>query len=120
MERKPIKLELQPVVILYKNYKGRTTYRNILPIELWYGTTKYHREPGWLLTANDLDEAELRDFSMEGILEWNVDMKEKIKMKADQLQKLEPGSQHQYGDITFDGKEWYRPLINLSSVHFTQ
>jgi len=59
------------IQIKYKNYKGETRIRTILPIEIWFGNTKYHTENQWLLNAYDLDKKENRDFAIIDILFWN-------------------------------------------------
>lgn len=54
--------------ILYKNYKGQTSERVIIPINVWYGTTEYHPKAGWLLTCWDVEKKAYRDFSMVDIV----------------------------------------------------
>lgn len=52
----------------YVNYKGDKSIRKVegLP-HMWYGSTKYHPEPQWLMTAFDTDKLALRDFAMRDI-----------------------------------------------------
>lgn len=67
-----------PVVIRYRNFwycvPGAQRLRKIQPLMLWHGSTNWHPEPQWLLTAIDLDDPgkPMKDFAMSGILEWGV------------------------------------------------
>ena len=58
------------VSILYRNHRDETAYRTIQPIEIWFGFTKWHRSPQWLLRAIDVDKKAERDFAMCDILDW--------------------------------------------------
>ncbi len=59
------------VRILYKNYRGETAYRNILPEKIWFGSTEWHKEEQWRLDAHDIEKDALRNFAMDDIQEWN-------------------------------------------------
>lgn len=48
----------------YKNWRGVTAIRNVRPIAIWYGSTEYHPEPQWLMTAFDVDKSAERDFAV--------------------------------------------------------
>lgn len=50
--------------VRYTNYRGETATRQIRPVRLWFGSTEWHPEPQWLLTAVDMGKGELRDFAM--------------------------------------------------------
>lgn len=52
----------------YVNYKGEASRRKVegLP-HLWYGTTEYHQDPQWLMTAFDVNKQALRDFALRDI-----------------------------------------------------
>ena len=43
--------EPQPLTVRYRNWRGETTDRAIVPIRVWYGATEWHPEPQWLLRA---------------------------------------------------------------------
>ncbi len=59
------------VSFLYVNHRGKTETRHVRPIRIWYGSTAWHTDPGWMLEAFCLDRQATRDFSMSGILgEW--------------------------------------------------
>ena len=48
----------------YRNYKGETSLRSVVPEKIWFGTTEYHLLGCWLLRAFDLDRNAVRDFDM--------------------------------------------------------
>ena len=47
----------------YKNWRGETGLRAITPIETWFGSTKWHPEPQWLLKARD-ERGNTKDFAL--------------------------------------------------------
>lgn len=59
-DKKPLKFE-------YVNWEGKRAIRTVMPKKLWYGSTKWHPEEGWLLKAHDLDKDAERDFAVEDI-----------------------------------------------------
>lgn len=61
------------VPILYTNYRGETGVRRIVPGPLWFGSTEWHPEPQWLLTADEPDTGKRRDFALSGIIAWGAD-----------------------------------------------
>jgi len=61
---------MKPVKILYTNYRGETSVRNILPKKLYFGSTEYHKDEQWLLLADDLDKNEERTFAMKDVNSW--------------------------------------------------
>ncbi|MBN8187567.1 hypothetical protein JF540_12790 [Salipiger thiooxidans] len=54
----------QPVTFTYTNWRGETAQRTAVPKSLWFGVTEWHPEPGWLMTAYDLEKAADRDFAL--------------------------------------------------------
>ncbi|WP_202032423.1 hypothetical protein [Agrobacterium vitis] len=54
-----------PVTLTYTNYRGETSERTILPKNIWFGSTEWHPEPQWLLTAFDLGKQTVRDFALK-------------------------------------------------------
>lgn len=54
----------------YVNWRGEVGMRRVRPLALWFGSTKYHPKPQWLLKGLDLDKEELRDFAMTNISNW--------------------------------------------------
>ncbi len=92
------------IKIKYTNYKNETNDRNIEPIEVWFGSNKWHTEKQWFLKAVDLDKGEQRDFALIGIshitnhVEHKVDNKitvdsslEKVKLFTDGGSRGNPG-----------------------------
>lgn len=58
----------EPTEIVYRNWKGETAVRRIIPIRWWFGSTQWHPEPQWLLSAIDVEKNAERDFAYDGIL----------------------------------------------------
>jgi len=56
-----INLEIQ---VDYTNWRGEPALRRIIPEKIWFGATKFHPEPQWLLRAVDVDKREVRDFAL--------------------------------------------------------
>lgn len=57
--------------VRYKNWKGVTATRFIEPLRLWHGSTDFHKEPQWFVTAIDLRKDVVRDFALVDITEFN-------------------------------------------------
>jgi hypothetical protein len=58
------------IKILYTNWRGEKAWRNIIPIEIWFGSTKWHEEKQWLLKALDVEKAAERDFALKDVESW--------------------------------------------------
>lgn len=54
--------------ILYKNWKGVTSLRNIEVRSIWKGETDYHKGEQYFVTALDLDKNKTRDFAINDII----------------------------------------------------
>lgn len=54
----------------YKNYKGETSIRTIIPAKVHYGHTDYHKEDQWLMDVWDVDKDAPRTYSMMDIIEF--------------------------------------------------
>lgn len=67
-------LLVEAVVIDYTNHRGDRRTRRILPIDLWFGTTRWHERDGpqWFVKALDLEREDTpeRDFSKFDIHAW--------------------------------------------------
>lgn len=48
----------------YRNYQGEVSERIVERPSIWFGATKWHPEPQWLMCATDLQKGALRDFAM--------------------------------------------------------
>lgn len=58
------------VIIDYTNHRGERREREIIPIEIVFGGSKWHSEPQWLLRATDCEKNEERHFAMKDIHSW--------------------------------------------------
>jgi len=65
------------VAILYRNWRGEVAVRQIVPgaaaRAFWFGSTEWHPEPQWLVTATDVEKNASRDFALSGILAWGAE-----------------------------------------------
>lgn len=59
---------LPPLVMKYKNWRGVTSTRKIIPDYIWFGVTQYHQNLQWLLHALDAEKNEYRDFALADII----------------------------------------------------
>lgn len=59
------------ITVSYKNWRGVTSTRNIIPNYIYYGSTEYHPEDQYLLKAYDLDRRENRLFAFKDF-DWNT------------------------------------------------
>ena len=64
--------EKKQIRILYTNWKGITSYRNIIPKSIEFKSTEWHNEEQWILNAFDIDKNAERGFALKDIKEWNV------------------------------------------------
>jgi len=62
--------EEKKIKIRYKNHRGETGIREIIPIEIVFDSSNYHKEKQWLLKAFALDRKEERMFALKEIQEW--------------------------------------------------
>ncbi len=60
------------VSIVYTNWKGVTSERNIIPKNIFWGSTEWHKEEQWLLNAFDVDKQEDRAFALKDITSWKA------------------------------------------------
>lgn len=60
------------VKILYTNWKGETRIRRIIPINIEYKSTDWHKEEQWILNALDAEKNEKRGFAIKDIKSWEV------------------------------------------------
>ena len=50
--------------LTYRNWRGEVSDRVIIPRRVWFGSTEWHPEPQWLLTAWDAGKNAERDFAL--------------------------------------------------------
>jgi predicted DNA-binding transcriptional regulator YafY len=48
----------------YTNWRGETSERIAEPTDIWYGSSEWHPEPQWFLSACDLEKDAMRDFAI--------------------------------------------------------
>ena len=60
------------VTFTYKNHRGETSTRLVVPIMIAFGTTMFHSKPQWLLHAWDVNKEAERTFAMKDIKDWEV------------------------------------------------
>ncbi len=58
------------VEIVYTNWKGVTGIRHIIPKDIFFGATEWHKEEQWLLNAFDVDKQADRAFALKDIKSW--------------------------------------------------
>lgn len=58
------------VEIVYTNWKGVTATRHIIPKDIFFGSTEWHKEEQWLLNAFDVDKQAARAFALKDIQSW--------------------------------------------------
>jgi GTPase SAR1 family protein len=71
----PIPPAIEPAVgnevsIVYMNWRGKLTERTIQPLNIWFGSTEWHKEPQWFLKAMDIAKESERDFALKDIQRW--------------------------------------------------
>jgi len=55
---------------VYKNWKNKTGMRVVIPENMWYGSTEFHKEEQWFLKAFDIEKSADRDFAVKGIIKF--------------------------------------------------
>lgn len=55
---------MEPLRLLYTNWRGKMSFRRVIPKSVAFKSTEFHPEPQWIMTAMDVDKNELRDFAM--------------------------------------------------------
>ncbi len=49
----------------YTNWRVERRVRTIRPINLWFGKTHFHPQPGWLVKA-EAEDGIIKDFALSG------------------------------------------------------
>lgn len=49
----------------YTNWIGQFAIRKVTPTRIYWGATKYHPQPQWLLEGYDHDKNSKRDFALQ-------------------------------------------------------
>lgn len=58
------------VRIDYTNWRGERRWRVIYPGALRFGSTEWHPNVQWLLSATDMEDGKVKDFAMASIHRW--------------------------------------------------
>jgi len=58
------------IKVKYKNWKGEIGIRNIIPKQIHYGSTNYHKENQWLMDVFDVDKDAQRTYAIMDIIEF--------------------------------------------------
>lgn len=53
------------ILVSYKNWRGAKRERHVKPIAVVYGSTKWHKEPQWLLRAVDPEDGTKKSFALK-------------------------------------------------------
>ncbi len=64
------KAEDVAIHVNYKNWRGEISIRKIIPLEVYFGSTEYHKEEQWLLRAWDVGKEDYRTYALKDVLEW--------------------------------------------------
>lgn len=51
----------------YLNHRGEKSFRNVVPENIWFGTSKYHAKEQWFMRAFCKDRQDWRDFALGDI-----------------------------------------------------
>lgn len=52
----------------YTNWRGQRGDRHIQVDSLWWGSTRWHPEPQWLLRGYDIEHRAMRDFALKDMV----------------------------------------------------
>ena len=69
LQTQPVEIPI-PIKVKYKNWKGEIGIRTIIPQQIHYGCTDYHKENQWLMDVFDVDKDALRTYALMDILEF--------------------------------------------------
>ena len=85
------------IAIDYTNWRGERSMRKIRPMTIWFGSTDWHQDEQWLLSAYDYQKAGRRDFALRDIHEWKIEERgtrdtETAQERGDSLTPQEKGT----------------------------
>ena len=67
MQTQPVDI---PIKVKYKNYQGEIGIRNIIPQNVYYGSTEFHKTDQWLMDVWDVEKDAQRTYAMLDIMEF--------------------------------------------------
>jgi hypothetical protein len=56
--------------VFYKNWRGESAWRTVIPQEIFFGETSYHPHPQWLLKVFDVEKNAERIYALSDIKQW--------------------------------------------------
>ena len=56
----------------YKNHRGETSLRRVVPNRIEFNTSEWHPDRQWILVAWCLDRKEFRNFAIRDIKDWSA------------------------------------------------
>lgn len=59
---------MKELTFLYRNWRGETALRIVVPKGLVFGSTSYHPKEQWFLVAFDVEKQQERQFALADIL----------------------------------------------------
>jgi predicted DNA-binding transcriptional regulator YafY len=57
------------ISFVYRNHRNEVSERRARMIGVYFGSTRWHREPQWMMVAMDLDKHDERTFAMRDIMD---------------------------------------------------
>ena len=57
-------MSLREITVTYTNWRGETRERRIVPVSIRWGSTDWHPQSQWLLTALDVEKGQEREFAL--------------------------------------------------------
>lgn len=66
MDRVGAVMGARPAEVAYTNWRGETRLRRLVFLRVYYGSTRWHPEPQWLLEAFDKEDGRVKDFALLG------------------------------------------------------
>lgn len=64
---------VDPIKVLYTNWRGEQAVRIIIPREVFWGATEWHKGQQWLLRVWDCDRQAERVYALKDIEKWFVE-----------------------------------------------
>lgn len=60
----PSSQQKKEITFKYKNWRGDTAVRTVIPQNIWYGESQWHSGFQWFMRAHDIEKGEIRDFAL--------------------------------------------------------
>lgn len=74
----------------YVNYRHEYSHRLVIPELFWFGSTQYHDEDQWIMTAWDVERGVRRDFALRNCDFQNHEWLRRIKAGAAESKTWNP------------------------------